>query len=233
MKVAILDDEISVTSLLKDYLTKYSKESNVNFDITVFNNPEELIKSELAYDLVLLDVQMPKMDGFAVAKKIRELRGEQIIIMFVTNMAQYAIKGYEVEAVDYILKPISYYDFLLKIKKALRFINKKADDVMVIQSPTSKVVLNLSDILYIEVKKHYLIFHTLSGEYTMRGSMREMKEKLAKNNFSSCSNSFLINLQHVKKVKEMEVHIGNEILYMSRQGKKVFLNDLSLYWGGI
>lgn len=233
MKVAVLDDEIAVTALLKDYLRKYSNEVGVDFDITVFNKPEELLSGDFGFDLVLLDVEMPEMDGFAVAKKIRELKGSQVTIMFVTNMAQYAIKGYEVEAVDYILKPISYYDFLLKIKKALRFIDKKTDDTIIVQSPTSRVVLKHSDIFYIEVKKHYLLFHTAVGEYTMRGSMKDIETKLSKSNFSRCNNSFLINLKHVKMIKDVEVHVGDDVLYMSRARKKPFVNDLSLYWGGI
>lgn len=233
MRVAILDDEIAVTSQLKEYLQKYSSEAGAEFEITVFNIPEQLLCDGFNFDLVLLDVEMPEMDGFAVAKRIREMCGERVVIMFVTNMAQYAIKGYEVEAVDYILKPISYYDFFLKLKKALRFISKKTDDTIVVQSHTSKIVLKHSDIYYIEVKKHYLIFYTAHGEYTMRGSMREMKNKLERSSFSSCNSSFLINLQHVKMVRDMEVHIAGRVLYMSRAGKKAFLNDLSLYWGGI
>lgn len=233
MRVAILDDEASVTSLLKDYLIKYSGEANIHIDVTEYNDPEELLSGDLCFDLIILDVEMPKMDGFSVAKTIRELKGNKIVVMFVTNMAQYAIKGYEVEAVDYILKPISYYDFLLKIKKALRFIDKKTDDTIIIQSPASKVVLKYSDIYFIEVKKHYLAFYTKMGEYTIRGSMKEIEQRLKKGNFSRCNNSFLINLQHVKMIKEMEVHIAGRILYMSRARKKAFVNDLSLYWGGI
>ena len=120
MKIAIVDDEKKATGLIKKYIDQFTVEYHFEIQVSVFHNPQDFLeKYTKDYDLVFLDVEMAGINGIETAKELRRVDGN-VVLMFITNMAQYAIHGYEVEAVDYVLKPLSYADFSMKLQKALK-----------------------------------------------------------------------------------------------------------------
>ena len=113
-KVAIVEDSIKDFTLLKSYLEQYEKENNIEFNIQCFENGIRFLdKFSANYDIIFMDIDMPYMNGLEVSKKIREI-DKTVVLIFVTNLSQYAVNGYEVEALDYIVKPISYFNFSIK-----------------------------------------------------------------------------------------------------------------------
>lgn len=134
MRIAIVDDEEIERNRLQEYLEKYEEENRVVLNVDNFSSGDQLMKNyRLAYDIILFDVDMPGTNGMETAKRIREVDAN-VVMLFVTNIAQYAIDGYEVEAVDYILKPIAYYDFSMKFKRAVRrAVQKQEVRVSIIQ----------------------------------------------------------------------------------------------------
>jgi len=159
MKFAIIDDEKKATDLIETYITEFVTENHFEIQTRVFNNPVEFLESYTKdYDLVFLDVEMPGLNGIETAKELRHM-DSNVVIMFITNMAQYAIHGYEVEAVDYVLKPLSYADFAMKVQKALRYIARNEDANVKLCTKDGMIHLSVSDIYYIEVRSHYLIYH--------------------------------------------------------------------------
>ena len=108
LRIAIVEDEASVRETLKSYIERFSEETGEHHVISEFQDGDEILDGYSAeYDLILLDIQMKRIDGYETAKKIRAL-DEDVILVFVTNMADYAIKGYGVRAMDFILKPVEY-----------------------------------------------------------------------------------------------------------------------------
>lgn len=232
IRIGLVDDDLNHLELIKSFLDQYEKEKEIRFKIEEFHNGLNFVedyKGDL--DVVFLDIEMPHMDGMTAAKRIREI-DSSLGIVFVTNMAQYAIHGYEVNAIDFIVKPVSYYVFTDKLEKAIHFSQKNTEKEYVIQTEDLIVRLNYSQILYVEKDKNYLMFHTDEGQYRTRGTMTALEEKLREEGFSKCISGCLVNLRHVTKMIKDIVWLKDTPLPISRQRKKEFKEDFMRYLGG-
>ena len=233
MKFAIVDDEKKATDLIETYIARFMTENHFEIQTSVFHNPENFLEAYTKdYDLVFLDVEMPGLNGIETAKELRRMDGN-VVIMFITNMAQYAIHGYEVEAVDYVLKPLSYADFAMKVQKALRYIARNEDANVKLCTKDGMIHLAVSDIYYIEVRSHYLIYHTTREEYMVRGVMKETEEQFSKYHFARCSHGYLINLKYVQSVNGNIVTVAGEEITLSRSKKNDFMEAFARYIGGM
>lgn len=233
MKVAIVDDAQKETELLTQYVTRFSAENHIEISRVVFHNPLDFVEKYSGdYDLILLDVEMPGLNGIDTAREIRRM-DSRVVIMFITNMAQYAINGYEVEAVDYVLKPVTYQDFAMKLKKAARYIQRNQDMRLTLTTSDGMVNIHVSDIYYLEVDRHYLIYHTVHGDYTVRGVMRDVEEQMQEYHFVRCNHCYLVNLKYVEAVNGTFVRVGGTELQMSRNKKNEFLQAFTRYVGGM
>ena len=126
INIAIVEDEKLYVSQFKEYISRYEKESGNRINVSVFPDGAEIVENYSGdFDIILMDIQMKYMDGMTAAEQIRKLDSE-VIIMFITNMTQYAIRGYEVDALDYVVKPVEYFSFSQKLDRAIgRLQNKK------------------------------------------------------------------------------------------------------------
>lgn len=234
LRIAVAEDEDACARQLEEYLRRFEAEAGVTLSITRFADGMELTERyRPGWDLILLDVEMPRLDGISAAAEIRALdRAVQII--FITNMAQYAIKGYEVEALDYVLKPLSYYAFSLKLQKALRVLRTRDTRSLLLTVGSETLRLGLSELYYVEVYNHQLRYHTAMGEHTTTGSrsLRDVCEELAGAPFALCNNCYLVNLQHVDGVKEDHVLVPGAQLKISRGRRKEFMQALLEYHRG-
>lgn len=233
MKLAMIDDEITMTDQIQEYLARFQEESETEIQADIFHDPRVFLGSyHKEYQLILMDVEMPGMNGIELAREIRKV-DEKVIIMFITNMAQYALHGYEVEAIDYVIKPITYQDFALKMKKAQRYIYRDTDRQIMLNTTEEKVLIKVSEIFYIEVIRHYLNYHTAQGIYQVRGAMKEEEKKFAQDHFARCSQSYLVNLAHVMSINGNDVVVNGEAIPISRNKKSEFVNTFTRYIGGM
>ena len=233
MKVASVDDEQNMTKQIEAFLDRFRVESQMEVEARTFHDSRAFVETyDGSYDLVLLDVEMPGVNGIEAAKAIRGRDG-RVSIMFITNMAQYAIHGYEVEAVDYVLKPLGYQDFAMKMKKALRYIERDASRQLVLDATDGKRAVKVSDIVYVEVIRHYLNFHTDAGVYEVRGVMREWEDRLWRYHFARCSQSYLVNLARVRSIQGNKCLAGGAELPLSRNRKNEFIQAFTRYVGGM
>ncbi len=233
MKIAILDDDKSITELLESYLHRYDKENNLTSQVDIFFHPIQFLENYSGvYDLVLMDIEMPGLNGIETAKELRRI-DSNVVLMFITNMAQYAVYGYEVEAIDYVVKPLSYGDFVMKMQKARRYIDRNKSKKIILHTKDGIVKVDVSNIQYIEVMKHYLIYHTSIGEFTIRGTMKEVEENLSDFNFSRCNHCYLVNLKYVEAINSNTLKVANYELSISRNKKIDFMNDFAKYVGGL
>lgn len=149
----------------------------------------------------------------------------------IVNLAQYAIAGYEVDALDYILKPINYFSFKLKIQKALETVRRVQGTLLTIASDHGQQLVRDSEIFYIEVQGHNLIYHTLHGDLTATGTLKQIEAQLKPSGFYRCNYCYLVNLRHVGFLDGSEVTVGQYKLQISRNRRKEFLQQLTQFYG--
>lgn len=230
--IAVVDDDVEFSTLLNEYLERFQKEEKVKFFVKTFNNAVDLLTGyKPNYNVILMDIEMPLFNGLEAAREIRMV-DEAVSIIFVTNMGQFAINGYEVNAIDFIVKPIQYYNFALKLKKAIAIQARRETEDVVLNTAEGMVRLAIKDIEYIENDKHYLIYHVKGKTYKERGTMREAEQKLHKYGFLRCNNCLLVNYRFVTVYNDSTVFIGEEGLPISRPRKRAFINELICCLGG-
>lgn len=143
IKIAVVEDELEMSNILVNFINKFFEENELDVKVTVFNNALKFLDAyNFNFDLIFMDINMPSLDGINASKKLREIDSE-VMLIFVTSLAQYAIKGYEVNAFDFIVKPITYYNFALKLTRALDNLSKDDTKIIVINSKTSIKKLKL------------------------------------------------------------------------------------------
>ncbi|MDO5293413.1 MAG: LytTR family DNA-binding domain-containing protein [bacterium] len=234
MNIAIVEDEQSDMQCLQSYLTTYGNDNNLDIEITAFSHGEALLADyQPRWDVIFMDIELPKMNGIEIAKLLRQIDIKTLLI-FVTNMAQYAVSGYEVSALDYILKPVNYYSFAMKMGRVCRLLQTNSSDSLIVRGKNSVKKLPIEKILYIEVQNHSLIYH-LKNEVissTSGKSLKIMEEELQRFGFSRCNKCYLVNLRFVDGLKGDMVQLGEHFLKISRSKHKLFMNALMTYWGG-
>ena len=232
IQIAIIDDNKEEMQELKNQLNFVSEKMNMEFHIHCFLNGKDFLKKyRKQYDLLCLDIDMPSLDGIALADSIRKL-DKHVLIIFITHMAQMAIRGYEVQAVDFVLKPVNRYSLLLKMERIAKTIQQRTGIDLVIPSVEGTVIFSSHDLYYVEVSNHDLFYHTTEGVYKQKASMKDIEKKLEKCSFIRCNNCYLVNLRRVSAVNKDEVRVGTEWLKISRSRKKAFLEVLTNYIEG-
>lgn len=229
--IAIVEDESAYATQLQLFLYQYEKDKAEQFEITVFTDGDQIVhKYRSQFDIILMDIEMKFVDGMTAAEEIRKIDTE-VVIMFITNMPQYAIRGYEVNALDYILKPVSYFAFSERLSRAISRMKKREQRIISVQLKGQTMRMPVDHLNYVESQGHTLIFHTITGDYETSGTMKEVEEKLEAMNFFRGNKGYLINLAHVDHVKEGCAIVEGEELLLSRSRKKEFMEALAKYWG--
>ena len=235
MRVAIVEDELHTRREIRRLLERYADENGVSFQIAEFADGDSITDNyKGCYDLILMDVEMPFVDGMTAAEEIRR-SDQEVTIIFITNAPQYAIKGYKVGALDYILKPVSYYAFSESIKRALAKIKaRQPDDNHITISVNGGVRrIGVASIDYVEVIDHDLFFHVGTDVIGTRGTIREVENELAPHHFFKCNKGCLINLAKVTGYHKNDVIIGNSTLPVSRSRKKQLQEAIHAYLDGV
>ena len=229
IRLAIVEDEDLYAEQLTGFIRQYGEEHHIQFDIIRFTDGDEIAEEYAGgYDIIFMDIQMRFMDGMTAAEKIRERDGE-VVIMFITNMTNYAIRGYQVDALDYVVKPVTYFSFEKKLERAIEKAQKKKVPMITIRIPSGIMRLKTSDIYYIESEGHNLIYQTRIGIFKSRAKMQEAEDALSQYGFFRSNKSYLVNMQHVTGVSEGCCIVNNENLLISRARKNDFMEALTNY----
>jgi len=229
IRLAIVEDEKIYAEKLMVYFDRYKKQTEMKIEITWFRDGCEILDNYSGeFEVILMDIQMKFMDGMSTAKKIREV-DQDVIIMFLTNMTNYAIHGYEVNALDYIVKPIEYFAFCQKIERAFKRIRNKKKHYISIPVENGIRKIDIEEILYVESHGHNLCYKTKKSEVESRGVLQQLEELLVPYGFFRSSKSILVNMQYVEGMKDNYCEVRGEFLPVSRKKKKVFVETLLKY----
>ncbi len=232
--IAYVEDEIAYSDQLETFISKFQKEKKIEFHLTAFSSADEFLSSFSfgKYDIILLDILLKKdkINGMDLAREIRKI-DKKTILIFVTTMVQFAVEGYEVEALGYLVKPITYFSLEQVFNKALKRIKKNTDIFLTITNKGVLVKLPSSKITYIEVRGHSLTLHSTEGIYALRGSLDQMEEKLKDKDFVRCNNCYLVNLCYAYSIQGNSLKVGEDLLQISRPKKKAFIDALTKFQG--
>ena len=224
--IAVVEDEKSYRDELETYIRKFAADKDLQIHTSFYTDGDEIAEEYPGgFDIILMDIQMQFMDGMTAARRIREV-DPQVILMFITNMMQYAIRGYEVDALDYIVKPVSYAAFCQKMERAIERIPEKDDHAIVIATGNGVVRLPMKELFYVESSAHNLLFHTKRGTYQERARMQDLEEELTSFGFFRCNKGILVNLDYVDGVEDGCCLLRGERLPIARARRAEFMTAL-------
>lgn len=227
--VALVEDDPKCRAQILDYLDHYSKDSGETFKTASFEDGDGIISGYQAqYDVILMDIQMRFVDGMTAARIVREL-DDQVLIIFLTSLAAYAVKGYEVDALDYLVKPVSYPAFAKSMERAMVRLRRRVKRYVLISGKGGTQRIDCAKIYYIEANDHNLRYHTADGELTATGTMKEVEDNLADSWFFRCGKGLLVNLEHVDGISERDAVIHGKTVQVSRSKRKEFLVAFNRY----
>ena len=232
IRIALVEDEAEVRAQLQGYVQRHTRQYGTEFAVTEFADGMELLDDyRPVYDVLFLDVEMKHLDGMETARRIRELDPD-VMLVFITNMAQYAIKGYAVGALDYVLKPVPYFAFSQQLQKVEAQLRRRTRHYLAVPVEGGLRRLDTSRIYYIESEGHRVHFYTEEGDFAAPGALKALEEKLADRPFARCNSGYLVNLAQVRAVQQNTVEVGPYELQVSRPKRKSFLAALTDYIGG-
>ena len=143
-------------------------------------------------------------------------------------MANYAVQGYEVEAIDFIVKPFTYEVFEYKLGRILsRTEDKREKSSIIVRSDDQVHNIRITKLRYVEISGHTLIYHMEKEQLEMRGSMREAEQLLEGHGFCKCSQSYLVNLRFITRIETNDVYLGDFAIHISRGRKKDVVRAMS------
>lgn len=233
INVAIVEDTPSEYQVLESYLNSIANNKH-SFNISAYTSAEDFLKEfrRGRFQLIFLDIQLPKMDGLSCARRLRN-SDEDVVVVFITSMAQFAINGYEVNAKDYIVKPLLYDQFLRKMKRILPMVRQNtANFISINNSSENPEVISVDDLMFVEVFGHKLIYHCKKGDFEANGTISEAEEKLKPFKFLRCNRHTVVNPRYIEHVKGTVLEIHGAEVTISAPRKAEFLKELNNWIGG-
>lgn len=232
IKIAVVEDESEQAELICSLLYQYKKNTGIDLVVSSYSDGDEFLDSFSpgAYDILLLDIQMKRIDGLTAAKKSRTL-DNRVVIIFITNIVQYAVQGYSVQALDFLVKPIDYKTLSSKMDLAIEQVNRIDAKTVCIKTITGMKVLDLNEIVCVELLARRLMIHTLTESYVCNETLQGIEEKIGDMRFFRCHAAFLVNLDHIKQIDKSMAIVGDRQVPISRHRYRGLLDSLTKYLG--
>ena len=232
IRIALVDDDREDLDLLEGLLRRYFQAHGGEYAVFPFADGEDLLQGYPgSYDILFLDVEMRWSNGIDVARAIRE-KDRDTVILFVSRIAQYAVQGYSVDAMDYLLKPVEYGSFEPKLRRAIGYAQSHRSSKIQINVGGDYRWISTDAIRHVEVYGHSLVYHTAEGELRSAGAIAAVAEKLEPCHFIQCTRFSLVNLKYVTGIEGNDLILGAEKIPISRRRRKEIVDALLDYNGG-
>ena len=238
MKCVIIDDEPLAVELLQDFVKKVDTLELIN----TFNNAIDAVSfiNQNNVDLVFLDIEMPHFSGIDFLNTIEK----KPLVIFTTAYSDYAVEGFNLGAVDYLVKPIPFHRFLKAVVRAQQALQPSVasqtvadnnntpeieQDFMFVRAEYENVKLNFADILFIEGLKDYVKIYTTDNKFTLTLiSLIKLENLLSSKGFARIHRSYIINIKHVKSIQKNKVLISDKRIPISESYKNTFFEKINL-----
>ena len=231
LKIAVVEDQQEVRDELCRFIRQYAAENSLQVEVLPIEDGAVIAEHyEPGYDIIFMDVEMPGLDGFGAAEKIRAVDADAVLV-FVTNMAQYAIKGYEVDALDFIVKPADQGSINYVLDKAMKRLEGVSNAAFALKTSDGIVSLSTNDIIYVEVFDHNLVYHTTKGNYDIRGRLSDVMKRLDPKRFIMCNRSYVVNLRYVSNINNDFLVVDGTQISISKSHRKEILQHFSNFLG--
>jgi len=230
MRFAICDDEPLMAQELTDFLVKYMEERSITaYDLGNFSNGRALLESVSSFDVIFLDIQMEQPNGMETARLLRQ-QGDHSLLVFVTVLKEYVFDAFQVEAYDYLLKPLNWDNFCRTMERALRTLEQRTSEEIVIRRGINCEVVLLSDIVYCEVLGRKVYIHKSDGTVSDYYDQLEELERHMDGRFFRCHRSYLVNLKHLKGYKDGDAYMDDgSVIPVSRLRSREFSDAILHY----
>jgi DNA-binding LytR/AlgR family response regulator len=224
-KIAICDDEETEIEKINSFLQQFSTNTNIEVKISCFSCGEDLLKQytneQSPFDIIFLDVEMKGLTGIQTAEKIRAIPDRNVLIVFITSYPEYMQDSFDVQASQYLSKPLSYKLFEEKFKKIISYLSELSTNITVVSLKDGNIVLHLENIVCIETDKSHtlksnLLVTTTSETLHIKGKIADLEKELQDKHFISLHRSVLANMRYIKRFNTDTVEFIN--------GKKVELS---------
>ena len=230
-RIVIVEDDSAYMEQMKEYCQRYAQERGVPLQTLCFRDGMEFLDEfRGGMDAVFMDIAMPHMDGMECARRLRRIDGDTPLV-FVTSMAQYAIRGYEVNAMDFMVKPVTYDEFTLKMDKIIRYLKRYGGNAVTVKQKDEVRVLNVRDITFIEVYNHCLQYHTRAETLETPGKLSALEEDPAYAHFVRCSQSYLVNCAFITAIGQETLTVNGSAIPIARRKRKECMEKIAQVLG--
>lgn len=207
-KIAICDDNEVDCVYISNIVHSWAGQLKNEIDLQVFPSAESFLfhyADEKDYDILLLDIEMGKMDGVSLAKRLR-YENETVQIIFITGYSDYISEGYEVAALHYLMKPVKKQKLFQTLDRAIQKI-KKNEQTLFLELPGETIRLPIYEIRFLEVRQNYVTIHA-KNDYTLKKTLSELEQKLDER-FYRMRRSYIVNLSYISKVTKTDVFLSD------------------------
>lgn len=230
--VAIVEDDpaqrTALARLTEDFFTQQGEEIR----LLTFSDGSELLSDYPSPNLILMDIDMPKMNGLETAKRLRTFDTE-VLLIFITNIIQCALEGYKVEAMDFLVKPADEYSCHLSFSRALRRMRRQRGYSIEVRYGKNTFSVNTLELLYAETQGHSLLLHLRDGStLSVTESIQSLTERLRPLGFFRCHTSYLVNLSAVDTIRRSDTVVSGVVLPVSKYRREEFMKAMAEQMGG-
>lgn len=232
IRIAVVENELNVAQNDIVLLERYAKENSLSLETSIFQNGYEFLDTEEEFDAVLMDIDMPGLNGMEVAEKLRE-KNKAIDIIFTTNLPQFAVDGYKVQALDFVIKPVTFPNLSFAMEKVVEKKRNIVNGSFFLRIGGFAKRINNEEVLYIEMVNHYIVLHETDMEpLRIRGSLKMIEDLLNPEIFVKINSGIIINISKVSSFENGLVLMEDgSNLPLSRSHKKEFAVRLAEFYG--
>lgn len=232
LRIAIVDNDTNASDQMMGYIRRYAHNEGIEVCLDAFDRADKFLSQyQPVYDIVFMEIGIPGLDGMEAARRLRKMDTD-VVLVFVTAFAQYAIRGYEVDALDFVLKPLNCYAFTIKLERSIQRVRPRTGAQITLKTSDGIRRVEIGQIYYLETKSRMLYYHTKSGVCCVRGSLQGAEQELAAYAFAKCNQCYLVNLNYVTDMRDDYVVVADTKLEISRRNRKSFLEAVVAHIGG-
>lgn len=232
MRIAVVENEQEERRHICSCIEDYFRQKDIGVEIYPFKDGREVVAAAREpFDVIFMDIDMDGLDGLGAAKQIREFDC-QVMIVFITNMAGYAIEGYSVQALDFLVKPVSALRMREELDKILEIMGKRNPGKIALKGNGNIYQIDINEIFYIEMYGRKIRVHHRQGVLELNSTLRYFEERLSGAPFFRCHQAYLVNMAYISSIEKCDVEVEGDRLPVSRQRRKELVQAFARYLGG-